>query len=152
MTPTRRSGTLSSATEVVDAEGSDGAGAVAGGLRGGAVELVDGWGLVVDGDEAGAVRGVAGAGQFARGFLGGVRKFGKSFVAPPAAGSRDGVVCTAGAAGAGGWLPTWNFGLWAPDSETAGAAWNLSRLCRTAAATWARTAFSSWNFTSRFVG
>src|SRR5207247_7273277 len=101
MTPTRRSGTLSSATEVADAGGSDGGAAVAGGLRGGAVELVDGWGLVVDADEAGDVRGVAGDGQFARGLPGGVRRFGKSFVGATAAGSRGGGGCNAVVGGCG---------------------------------------------------
>src|SRR5437899_349893 len=100
MTPTRRSGTLSSATEVVDAGGSDGGAAVAGGLRGEAGEMVDGCGLMVDGDEAGDVRGVAGDGQLAGGLLGG-RKFGKSFAVPTAAGSMDAVVCTVGVAGSG---------------------------------------------------
>src|SRR6266446_14389 len=153
MTPTRRSGTLSSAIEVEDAGGSDDGAAVAGGLRGGAGEIVEGWALMAVGDEAGDVRGIAGDGQLARGLLGGGgRKFGKSFVAATAAGSRDGVVCAVGAAGSGVWLPTWTFGLLAPDSTAVGAEWNLSRHCRTAAATCARTAFSSWNFTSRFVG
>src|SRR5216117_1421669 len=153
MTPTRPSGTLSSATEVVDAGGSAGVAAVAGGLRGGAGEMVDRCGLMLEGDEAGDVRGVTGDGQFARRLSGGGgRKFGKSFGAATAAVPRDAVVCAAGASGAGVWLPARNFGLWVPDLEAVGAEWNPSRLCRTAAATWARTAFSLWNFTSRFVG
>src|SRR2546427_4780905 len=103
MTPTRRSGTLSSATEAVDAGGSGGSAAVAGGVRGEAGEIVDGWWARVEGGETGTLRGVARDGQFARGLLGGGgRKFGKSFVAATPAGSRGGVVWGLVAQGPGG--------------------------------------------------
>src|SRR5215510_5867610 len=124
MTPTKRSGTLSSATEVVDGGPTGGSTAPAGGRPGGAWGIVEGWGMRAGGEAGGLVCGAASDGRSARGLLDGAgRKFGKSFVTSAAMEPGTGI-CAVGAAGSCGRLSTENFGLCVVGSGVVGASWN----------------------------